>query len=708
MKNKIINYLLWISLSLFVIFLTLLILNENIKIPYEIRNTAIKNLYFRAPFYLILIVCVLVVIKSFKADAKRWTRWVPFGFFTLLLLLSILLFIDESKYIRIEEIIMFSLIGFFGLGGALTMFFIKKLHVTKWISFGLFIILSGFCLISSIAASLDKEYIFTDDYILYENLENPRLMVIKQSGKYYTTRTRIIKNTNFFVRYSTPFTTKKLNGRWKGFDEFGNAITINTYENGVIVKREPVLPENAELINTSDSLLLLAAEPGKDRYICLEGDFLVERALKIKGAKNITIVKPGNIDMPLINSNYNNHTSIVLENCENVIIDSIAFSLCSKYNKEPGIINIINCSSIMIKNCYITGNAKYAIYVDEKSSNIIIRYNNISDYKSHGVYLSADNTWISDNQFTKADERDYYTDFKAKKLKLTQDDYLQLIKSALEESDEYAFAGGPPELTVSNVDFTTFLGGPADLYYYVGIYNSMVTYFTERYGDNASCRTGYCANLFYKLSGIHPFITEKSMSSDKWGWDEYGALFKHVNPDFVDWIGDNMILPPERKIAGTSLQEIYNYIFSRFFQLMTETYLYLQKNFDIDEAVNNYKYAADEYTVQYHLSQTYSGVLNKYNVENFVYYEDEGEYYDEYDEEYDNGEYYDSEGEYYEDYYDYYYPYYMTQADCVGFWLRRIIDGSADKIFKVLAKFMETYDSEWFEGISVHYGYAVY
>ena len=77
MKSKILNYVLFISLGIFVILLTLIILNESFTIPYEIRSTFIKNLYYKVPFYLIFVVCVLVVIKSFKAQNKSWTRWVP-------------------------------------------------------------------------------------------------------------------------------------------------------------------------------------------------------------------------------------------------------------------------------------------------------------------------------------------------------------------------------------------------------------------------------------------------------------------------------------------------------------------------------------------------------------------------------------------------------------------------------------------------------
>lgn len=207
---------------------------------------------------------------------------------------------------RTEERVILFIMSSVGIAGAIVILLIKKYTVTRWISFSIFLILTAFGLITARVTSQQKHTIYKDKYVIYENIDHPKLKVVYQTkdNYYYTSRTRLIKDRKFFIRYSKKFKPEYLNRKWKGYDEMGNALSINTYEGGVIIAREPVLPENAELISTIDSLRSVFTTPPEGRYFCLKGNFQLEKPLKIKNAKDIILTKPLNIERPLINSYY--------------------------------------------------------------------------------------------------------------------------------------------------------------------------------------------------------------------------------------------------------------------------------------------------------------------------------------------------------------------------------------------------------------------
>ncbi|MBN1182721.1 MAG: right-handed parallel beta-helix repeat-containing protein [Bacteroidales bacterium] len=736
MIKKIVNYITFISLGIFGLLIFILLLDQITDLPYEIRSSFIHFLYYKFTPAFLFLGSIGFIIKSIMAKSKPWTKWLSIGifaFFTFTLGIRFILFggsinKDERMVVYILTIICVVCI--------VSILFVKKYTITRWISFGLWIIITFFSGIMTIAVITQggAPSLYQDDYVIYQSLENKKFKVVHQTGKYGQTRIQMIKNSKMPIRHSEYFMPEELNGRWSGYDEFGNLVSINTYKDGQITAREPVVPENAELIGNIDSLLLTLNNPTQDRYICLEGNFFLERPFKIKGAKNITITKPLNVSNPIINSNYDGHNALVFENCENIILDSLNLNLSSNYNKEPGIINIINCSNIMIRNSDITGKAKYAIYIDNNSSGIIIKNNTISGYSSDGIYLSAENTTISENSFSRLDKEDYYTDIKIPSGKLSQKDITQLIRTSLENTDDYPFAKTEQVVKIGDNWLTIFLGGPSDLYYYAGIYEALNSYYSNKYGSDMGCRYNYCYNILYKISGVQPFITDVSKIKDKWAIYEGEPKFGIVNPDFIDWMRNNFLISPETKVASVKLQELYDEVFFHFFRMLTESYLYFHQNYNLDDEISYYKGNASDYNLTNALYQKYNGILPEYDTEGYNQYEEgdyieeegesyegEGEYQEGYEgEQYEGGEYegdsYEGEGEYYGDegegdYYegDYYYnntPFFMKQYECVGFWLRREIDGSADKLFKLLADFVKIYDSQWFNELSIKYGYS--
>ena len=725
MNKKIINYITFISLGLFTILLSLLILSEIITIPYEVRGKFIHFIYYRFTPAFLVIGSAGFIIKSLMAKSKPWTKWVSIGIFAFLTFTIGIRFIFFGGFLRTSERLIIYIITFIGVGSIIGTLFIKKYTITRWIAFSLFTLIAGISLLASIAIITNPypKLIWEDSYILYQSLDNKKLKVINQVGDYGQKRARLIKDSKLPIRYSKRFKRNELNGRWEGYDEFGNIISKNTYKDGVIIVREPVIPNYAELISNVDSLLIIFENPTEDKYICLEGNFFFERPFKIKGAKNITLTKPDNVNSPILNSNYDGHYAIIIENCENITIDSLKLNLSSNYNKEPGIITIINCKNVIIRNCIITGQAKYAIYVDENNSNIIIK-NNVFDrgYTSYGVKLSAQNTTLAYNSFFSLNRRDYLTDIDIPGAKLNRNKIPKLIKSALEKAEPYPFAETERNIKIGDKWITLFLGDPSDFFYYCGIYDVLDKYFADSYGSDMDCMYSYCFNLLYKMTGISPFITDVSKIKDKWAIADNEPKFNIVNPAFIEWMRENLLISPETEVAGVSMQELYNGSFYRFFRLMTETYLYLHYELDVDEEIRFYKRSTNDYYLTSKLYNRYKDILQDYNTNEYSQldgeeeeeyeeeYYDEGDYYEEgYEGDYGNeGEYYEEgDGYYEENYYDHS-PFFMDANECMGFWLRREIGGSAAKLFDMLAEFIELYDTEWFEETSIKYGYSKY
>ena len=80
-----------------------------------------------------------------------------------------------------------------------------------------------------------------------------------------------------YLNYSKEFKQDFLYGKWKGYDEFGNLVSINLYENGKIVQSFPVVPEDAEYITDLDTLYTKIKSPDQSTYFCLDGNFFLEK-----------------------------------------------------------------------------------------------------------------------------------------------------------------------------------------------------------------------------------------------------------------------------------------------------------------------------------------------------------------------------------------------------------------------------------------------
>ncbi|MBN1620218.1 membrane lipoprotein lipid attachment site-containing protein [candidate division WOR-3 bacterium] len=138
--------------------------------------------------------------------------------------------------------------------------------------------------------------------------------------------------------------------------------------------------------------------------------------------------------------------------------------------------------------------------------------------------------------------------------------------------------------------------------------------------------------------------------------DEFG----YYNPDIIIWGYENLLPPPGGNLGNSTYKEVYQRVFRRFFRMMAESYLYLQRNRDIDKDSGNYMtfVVSGRTDALKWLDNEYAQVLIEYDVENSYSY--------------------------------------WTVGMSFGFWLRRHIDGTDVHVWEGLKRLMLLYDEEWF------------
>jgi hypothetical protein len=219
-------------------------------------------------------------------------------------------------------------------------------------------------------------------------------------------------------------------------------------------------------------------------------------------------------------------------------------------------------------------------------------------------------------------------------------------------------------------------------------------YGTVRYGDDQYYEgfQGLFNYADYPSDGVNNFLNRKS--SNNWGSLEHyeklagikmhiaesadqewsSSSFHHYNPAFINWLTKNMIPPSGFSIKGVTAKYVYRH-YSRFFRLLTESYLYLNKSGTYDQQAKSYIDALLEAkNARRHedgldiLFGTYHYALSKYEIP--------------------------SESEI---------PSPFEPHMAFGFWLRRNLDGTHYEAYKCVSKIMNRFDKRWFKWIKKRY-----
>ena len=173
---------------------------------------------------------------------------------------------------------------------------------------------------------------------------------------------------------------------------------------------------------------------------------------------------------------------------------------------------------------------------------------------------------------------------------------------------------------------------------------------------------------YEKLAGMKMHITDSAYG--EWG----SSSFHHYNPVFINWLTKNMIPPAGFSIKGVTAKYMYRH-YSRFFRLLAESYLYLNKNGSYDTQAKSYidavmeaKKAGRQEDGLDILFGTYHYALNGYEPS--------------------------SESDI---------PSPFESHMAFGFWLRRNLDGTHDEAYECLSKIMNRFDKRWFKMIRKKY-----
>ncbi len=137
--------------------------------------------------------------------------------------------------------------------------------------------------------------------------------------------------------------------------------------------------------------------------------------------------------------------------------------------------------------------------------------------------------------------------------------------------------------------------------------------------------------------------------------------FTHVNPEIVTWAFANLIPNPNRTFSGVQARIIYHGLFRRLVRLMAATWLHLQRHADTDQEIAAYLAAVEDPEV-YIPTYLYERYGSLHLEPKMPFFENSS----------------------------------MGEVTVAGFWLRRLLDGSADEIWKGMEHVLRCYDRDWF------------
>jgi hypothetical protein len=724
---KILNRAMLIIGALMFIVLLLFFGNEYNILPFEIISDGLHMVIIVAIPGLTTIFFIAVIVRLLFG-IPPWIRWMTIVLIILVIAFPLAIWVFEDFHFSHSEMVIF----FIFLGVALTflsLYIWLKNKVVRIVLNVLVLLPMTFASISTCIILLEeikpKYDFYHDEQISYEGTEAPNKnnVVVKQKkGSFGKSRFRLVhRNAGRIIRFSKAFEEPDLNGVWIVCNDEGIPVEKKRYYKGEILESLVYVPEYAAQVLCADSLE--NALSGNKELILVKGELQLYTGLNITDKKGLTITSAGKDEYSSIESKGQGWIVLNLVNCSDITIKRLQLNLKASGYSDMGIINLRNCKDIRIFDNKFLGQGRYLVYIDEMCENIQIKDNRFEQYDNFAVCSEKPVFSSSGNEFYKLGKEDNSSGILIKNLIISNENILQLADFS--QSNQYASDYlGTARINGQDIN-TGFKGGLTDLYYDAGIRAGLTMLSTDKFRLPEECDYPYCENLLPLFSkGIAPFIRDPDKSTDTWGWqndvDYREDKFLHVNVKFIEWIESAIQLSPDMVLPGKniSLGEIYTAAYQNTFRMFVETYMYMNfdNNFSLDSAVDNYKSASEReiYSFRGFLYHEFGAVLTDYNPDISEYSETdseeapdqegesyeavEGEDFEGYTGEGGGQEHAEYEGESEEQYYELpygngHYNYFVS--DCVGFWIRRTIDGSAKSIYELLRINMEKFDREW-------------
>lgn len=210
---------------------------------------------------------------------------------------------------------------------------------------------------------------------------------------------------------------------------------------------------------------------------------------------------------------------------------------------------------------------------------------------------------------------------------------------------EYMFDRSAPVLTVNGRSYGRFMAGIDGIVLYGGMTSAAARHLKlprPRFYDLSAIE---------KLSG-HKVHLRKSNSL---------RTFSRFNPRLIRWGHQNLVPAPGDLLFQHTYQRVYDGVFSRFFRLMADSYLYLHRQRVPKTEARAYLRAMKRKRFDgiAYLQKRYASELQAYAVAQ------DGTKF--------------------------------TPQMAIGFWIRRSVDGTDTELFAGLQKVMKLYDGQWWK-----------
>lgn len=350
--------------------------------------------------------------------------------------------------------------------------------------------------------------------------------------------------------------------------------------------------------------------------------------------------------------------SFTFVNCDDLQIVKTGFV----YNNIEPILYLMcfkNCKNVSVSNSYFMNDHQYSLVFDEATNIALLEGNAFKDYLSSGVFFYAFQTHnIQNNEFIVGGAPDpYYNNYKIAKIDVPEDFNPSLnienIPFVYPHSFGYPFG---ESFTHNDNIYKAYDGSMEFALFAFGVYEVLAKELSLNY---YGYKHNYIYGLFRAMSGIHPFTFDMQ--------DLKSIDFKQINPQFVEW-ATKFIKP------GLVDEAFYEASIRRTSRMLIECYLYLKKNEDFPAILEEYISTAEQECGNSFLKNRYHSTLNHYNDKNIQLLDREFHFNE---------------------------PYHVSYI--MGFWLRRMIDGSDDAIWTACCKFMRIYDEQWLKEIESKY-----
>jgi len=178
-----------------------------------------------------------------------------------------------------------------------------------------------------------------------------------------------------------------------------------------VIVNDTVYHEKAEEISfsipahcpqvTSEDELYAAMENAKagDSIYIIESIEL-KYPLSVKKKKGLSLIGASeNGEMATLFNHEEELFIIELEECENIVIESLQMFHDSDFGCSAGVVSIMNCKDVTVRFCDIHGSGAYGFFTGGECEDIFIIHNNIHDCTYWGIEVYCDNVTISDNTF---------------------------------------------------------------------------------------------------------------------------------------------------------------------------------------------------------------------------------------------------------------------------------------------------------------------